>query len=411
MDRTTFRIAFAALAVGFVVVLAGCMDASLSQGGNAPATISIQDAPSAVPEVGISITGGGVNIAETVGPGTDALVFELPVGRQHEVSIDTTNFIGRRSFTLPAGGAQIDVQMLEKLFIPDSQNFRVVKVDDMSGAGWTTSQIMIDTVNDVAVGPDGYIYFAGNFTQFESFGVFSFANVDDLEFVHQPVDDFGVQGIAIDHEDGLLYYAGNNDGPFLRVVTLQGEAVADLTGLIADFLDVWGLAVDGNGNAYVSGLIYDFDLGDNDPYPAVMKIDPNSSSSIGRPVRLGVSDWNNNFRIDVVYNDATGRIYATNPDGAPGEKIVAIDTNGAVVDSFGSFPADPEAPEKGEFYAPRRFVAVNRSKLYVLDDGDNASLSSDNRVVSFGPNLDGSQWETYGSYGSGQDRFEFYVQY
>lgn len=394
---------FTAAIMAFALAMAGCMDASLAQSGNAPASISIQDAPSAIPDVGISITGGGVNISETVGPGTDALVFELPVGREHEVTIDTTNFIGRRSFVLPPGGAQVDVQMLEKLFIPDQGGSRIARIDDIGGGNWGTSGFY--TPYDLELGPDGRIYVANQSGDFDD--VLAFDTIDDPSPAVIDANSFGVQAVGIDHSSGLVYYGGSNDGPYLlrRRIADPTSVDLDLTTLIFSlfsFSGVWGIAVDDNGNVYASGL-------DNgDPAPIVVKIDPTAGTVLWT-TNLPSSgfDVNAASQTDVVHTG--GRIYAANPSGTNGSMIVELDSGtGAVIDSFGSYPSDPLNPGKGEFGGPRRFVAVGNRRLTVIDDdGMGGDFRVEDRLVSF-ENVDGDGWQTYGTTGSDAGTFFFY---
>jgi len=382
------------------------MDASLSQSGNAPASISIQDAPDAIPEVGVSITGGGANISETVGPGTDALVFELSVGREHEVTIDTTNFIGRKSFVLPPGGAQVDVQMLEKLFVPDPQNSRLVQIDDMTGANWQTNTSQ--SFFDAAVGPDGRIYAVAQGADFQ---VIALADISDTSAAEGWDGTFDIaQAVAADRDNGYLYIGGGNSlDPFggLARIDLSDDSVEDLSEAVSDYsfdAKVWGVAVGPTGDVYASGTI-----GSDAPKPIVRRVNPETLDVLWS-VNLDIATGSSDRHVDVAYN-AVG-LFVTNPQGGPGSKIFRLDPqDGSILDSFGSDPVDENSPKRGEFYGPRRFVAVNRGKLYVLDDGNDGSLSIDNRIVSFGRDLDGTQWETYGSDGTGEDEFNFYLQY
>ncbi|NBF40339.1 MAG: hypothetical protein GVY14_07975 [Spirochaetes bacterium] len=130
MSRNRLRTVLGILAAASTVALAGCMDASLSQSGTAPASISIQDAPSAIEAFDIEIS-GGADAARTVTGDTEALIFELAVGEEHTIDVDSSNFLGTKSFTVPRGGLQLSVPVQEKIFVPDTQNDRLVMIDDM----------------------------------------------------------------------------------------------------------------------------------------------------------------------------------------------------------------------------------------------------------------------------------------
>ena len=93
MRKTIFKTGAVATAVtAFVFATVGCIDASLSQSGNAPASISIQDAPSTLGDIDLTISGPGMSdINETIGRDTDAVVIEVPVGPDRE--FDATGFL------------------------------------------------------------------------------------------------------------------------------------------------------------------------------------------------------------------------------------------------------------------------------------------------------------------------------
>jgi DNA-binding beta-propeller fold protein YncE len=401
MNNSTFRIATIAFVVGLLVSLFGCMDASLSQSGNAPASISIQDAPDAIPEVGVSITGGGANISETVGPGTDALVFELSVGNEHEVTIDATNYIGRKSFVLPPGGAQVDVQMLEKLFVPEQRTGRLVRLDTIRTPNWQE----IDTDNlspsnrpyDAEIGPDGRIY---TVTTGDGDQILAYESIEDLT-PDAVGTAFGGYAIGIDHNAEVMYSGGDGgDGPFLQRSNLDGTVVEDLSDLITSIFQssVWGISVDDAGAIYVSGL----DQGDPEA-PAVAKIGSNRSEVVWVTSLEAASEFDT-FQTDVVA--IAGSIYVANPRGVDGQKIVKLDpASGNVLDSFGSFPAQPDNPKTGELFGPRRFVAVNNRRLTVIDEYAETGTNID-RLVQFG--LDGSGWSSFGTTGTAEGEFQFF---
>ncbi len=404
MNSFTVRPAYTALSIATILVLGGCMDASLSQSGNAPASISIQDAPGAIPEVGISITGGGVNIAETVGPGTDALVFELAVGREHQVTIDTTNFIGQRSFVLPPGGAQIDVHMLEKLFVPDLETGRVVQIDDMRGDGWLTETGLVQPY-DVEVGPDGRLYVINNDSAFGNtvliFGDLSELSTGDLI----PGDESTFyRALASDADRSIIYYTAHDgtDTPFLlESRNLNGDLSGTYSDLVSDFDSVWGLAVGENGDVYVSGTRVVVET----LRPAVRRFSPDSTFvPVDRIIGPDVPS-SSEPEIDVLFKN--GKLYVTNPSGAQSNKIVQLDaTTLEPVGSFGSFPVDPSNPQPGELYGPRRFVATGNTLITVIDE---SSSSLHDRLVQFAPNR--SNWRTYGTSGTGEGEFQFFVAF
>ena len=239
----------------------------------------------------LTITGDDVDISETVGPGADALVFKLPVGQEHEVTIDTTNFIGRPSFVLPPGGAQIDVQILEKLFVPDQQSNvaspRLVRVNDMSGDGWLTNDTQFVGLNPIeaTVGPDGRIYVLDeggdyNIVVLDQLDTTTVAGQKDAGITWTPA------GIAIDRNNNYLYVVGTDSDflPALFRFVLTESTCTDLFSLVSDLVvdfgfiaeaDLWGVAADDSGNVYVSG---DYPTDFEGSAPFVRKIDPGSGT-------------------------------------------------------------------------------------------------------------------------------------
>ncbi|MFP4705522.1 MAG: TolB family protein, partial [Spirochaetaceae bacterium] len=110
MDKHTFRVTGAALiAAGLAVLLAGCMEASLSQTGEGEgaATISIQDAPG-VDEITLTVSGPGMDtIEETFDRDTDAIVLEIPTGEDRVFEIAAGPYSARVVRDVTAGGVEV----------------------------------------------------------------------------------------------------------------------------------------------------------------------------------------------------------------------------------------------------------------------------------------------------------------
>jgi hypothetical protein len=228
----------------------------------------------------------------------------------------------------------------------------------------------------------------------------------------------GVQAIAVDQANSLVYFGGGGEVPFLQEVGLSGGTAGTVG---ADFLSssyssdgIWGIAVDESGYIYVSGVGSDQQFnGPFDGTPTVAKIDPDNPAAAMWEVVL--SDFSTredgSGQADVIYQN--GKLFVTNPSGTDGYKIVELDPDdGTIIDHFGSYPDDPGTPTSGEFYGPRRFVAIVPDRIHVVDEGDIAGNSTDNRLVLFDEDLDpAGTWETYGTEGSGTDEFDFFSQY
>jgi hypothetical protein len=279
----------------------------------------------------------------------------------------------------------------------------------MSGANWqvNTSQRFFDA----EIGPDGRIYAVAQSADFQ---VIALSSIADTSVAEGWDGTFDIpQAVAVDRERGYLYIGGGNtSAPFggLARVNLENDAVTDLSSAVQDFSfdsKVWGLTVGPTGDVYASGTI-----GSDSPIPIVRRVDAQSGSVVWS-VNLEIGTPPSDRHVDVVFNPAG--LFVTNPQGQAGEKILQLDpNNGSVLNSFGSYPQDENAPRPGELYAPRRFIAPSRGKLYVIDDaGDSSNQANlvDNRIVSFDATLTGSGWETYGSEGTGEGEFNFYLDY
>jgi len=91
---------------------------------------------------------------------TEALVFELAVGEDHTINVDSSNFLGSKDFNIPRGGPHLSVPVREKIVIPDADNGRIVMIDDMAGTDWSETSVSAN-YRDVEVGSDGRDYVAG----------------------------------------------------------------------------------------------------------------------------------------------------------------------------------------------------------------------------------------------------------
>ncbi len=95
-------------------------------------------------------------------------------------------------------------------------------------------------------------------------------------------------------------------------------------------------------------------------------------------------------------------LYVANPDGNDGFMIVQYDTNLQFVRGYGD-PAATENTSRGMFYGPRNFVAILSNDITIVDE----NLGNLDKLISMN-DMNGSLWQTYGSYGSGEGFFHFY---
>jgi hypothetical protein len=290
----------------------------------------------------------------------------------------------------------IDLELSEtKIIVPDTLNDRIVQIDDMQGNDW----VELDSTNFGLTGTEfnpydidfdslGRIYIAIDYTSGPST-----PQVLRLDDFNDSTSDIiikgmskGVVSLAIDRENDLVYYStdfgsgnnihrsdydGNNNGVF-----------------VSGSYGFYGLAVDESGEVYA--------VDDESDYVFLNKYDTNGNLVDGA---VEYSYLNN--PLDVIVRDP----YLYLIDNF---KILKLDPSDLSKDpslQFGK-PDDgipPEDPE--EFYGPRQFMAVNKFKFTIIDE----DFSLKDRLVSFDADPLGNNWETYGSTGSGQDQFSFYM--
>lgn len=96
--------------MSLVALLSGCMDASLSETGEAPTGITVQSVPDHVDEVSIAVSGPGMDTVErTVGEG--ALVLEMPVGEELVFEAVAGAYYARTVRDVPRQGGHITLRL------------------------------------------------------------------------------------------------------------------------------------------------------------------------------------------------------------------------------------------------------------------------------------------------------------
>jgi hypothetical protein len=158
-------------------------------------------------------------------------------------------------------------------------------------------------------------------------------------------------------------------------------------------LDIRGIAVDENG------LVYFTDWGTERVY----KFDPEGSG----PTRI-LADHSTHIAefeppFDVVVK--SGSVYVSCPNAQyMRSEIKQFDTNLDYIKSLGT-PDDFSLPvEPGEFFGPKRFVAILSQGFYVIDE-DNAN----DRLAAF-DDMSATNWLIYGTNGSGTGQFKFFEE-
>jgi hypothetical protein len=319
------------------------------------------------------------------------------------------SFRGTATVDLAAGvTVNLSIPMIvgeTKIVIPDYRNSRIVQIDDMSGAGWTPligsqmsgwSDIEFRPY-DIDFDARGRIFIANN-KGGSGMGANCVIRIDNISGVNaisfsEPEYDYGIVALAIDRKNNYVYYAVDNIGTGSYLLYRSDLDGLGQTGMsTSGITDISGMDIDANGIIYIAG-----DSGTVSYVPTVFRYDPvaqNVTASYG-PGFL-VTDW------DVLVKSSN--IYVSNLNSANDKRIILLNQNMEFVDSFGNAVAVPASPVKDEFYGPKRFVAILNKKIYVTDEEEFSSYA---RIVSF-DDINGTNWTTYGSYGSGADQFLLY---
>jgi len=211
-------------------------------------------------------------------------------------------------------------------------------------------------------------------------------DINDTEY--DEIVSTGVVALAVDRVNNLVYYT---DGSQLSRCDYDGLNKKTYTDY---FNNIRGMAVDDQGMVYIVSS----PEGD-----AIEKYDPSAEGAYVDSRYSGLSwPW------DVVVKPP--HLYVTNTDNY---EILQLDMNDLSKDPIVKYGKqdDSEPPDQGEFYGPRRFVGILNKKLTVTDED---GFWNQDRLVSFDDTLDGSGWETYGTYGTGTDgpgHFSFFNLY
>ncbi len=141
--RMVNRLETLILIAATVVVLSGCMDASLVDNESAPASIAVQGMPEHLEEVSIAVSGSGMNTAEaTLAEG--ATVLEMPVGEELVFEATAGAYYGRTKQVVPPGGLQLSLRLENLIHNGDAEQGPVPASFDAADrerpAGWTDEE-------------------------------------------------------------------------------------------------------------------------------------------------------------------------------------------------------------------------------------------------------------------------------
>jgi hypothetical protein len=119
---------------------------------------------------------------------------------------------------------------------------------------------------------------------------------------------------------------------------------------------------------------------------------------------LGEHSANLNNPWDVLFKSPY--VYVANENGASNYKIIRLNKDLTSPVGYGQDAGDTGTPDTtpGQFYGPRRFVAILNRKITIIDDHNNQNLD---KLVSM-DDITGAGWGTLPASGDGQSLFSFY---
>ena len=407
------------LIITILIIVSGCFFGTTVENTVTPTirTIGLPDA-SAVGSVTLKVTGPDMDPIEVnystlpsviniaIPEGNDR-TFELSVGLTPAFIAASpgiaTSYKGTGTADINTDSAVVTLNMgvaSTKLVIPDAYNNRIVQIDDMSGAGWSIAKWSdlgfsnnYDFIPyDVDMDQYGNIYIANNV--WGTGGIYkinsiAFNTILPLEpsYYYDSDGYADVTAVSIDQRNNRVYGI-TPAGSEVRYWSYDGLPI-DGEPFVSPSETITGLAIDNDGNVYISGYFYA-----GDDYLWLGKY----SSSGGSALATYSGTLGGETARDLTISN--GELFVTKSGG--GTKIDKFDLELNFLDSYGT---SGSVGTEGQFVGPYNFVAVMNKKLTIVD-----SAMTSAQLVSF-DDISGTNWATFGSFdnsGGGTNVFKFF---
>ncbi len=380
--------------VAVSVVLLSCSNQFSSEPG-VPVTITPTLNGKALPEgidsIELNVTGPGMEqIEESIEFGENSVTIEVPSGEEREFNIDITTamvtFSGSAVEDLTAGEDEeitIPLDLSEiKMLIPDAMNNRIVKIDDMNGAGWLDTDLGYTVFEpwDIDFDSQGRAYFTiiidGAFIV-SRIGFYS----DSPQGIFSAIGDPNYSAISVDRNNDIMYftYTLAAGGTHLFKSNLDGTNEIELTGDIGveGIESIKGLEVLDNGKLLIA---------------SDSRIDLYDPSGSGQIIDTDNGSYGNNVPFDFIYKN--GYAYLSCESSA---EIIRFDMSTATPFSN---PVDPVI-YSANLNMPKRFIRTLSDQIIFIDDGAEKLISIDD--------IYGTGREDYGEPGPGVGQFMFFL--
>ena len=384
-------------------------------------------APSNITSYKLVITADDMQtITEQYSANTKRIEINIPSGKQRRFTLTASiNPSDVRAVLAYSGSTTVDLKNGEiknitltmvtsetKILIPDSKRVKVVQIDDMKGTNWTElvlsnlqSGIISFTYNpyDISLDAQGRIYIANNSASTSDAGIFRIDSIKggaSAQIIIAGTKTTGIQWISIDMKNAILYFATSS---ILYSAGLDGSNMKTLATMPST---IYGICVDEEGMVYV---VYTNGGGTS----IVRKYDP---SNFLTPLKtFDTYSYFGSITSAYIPKDVvvkSGKVYIAIAGNILADfGIVQLDSNLQYVDRYGTGTSTIPDTAAGHFYGPSHFVATLNRKLYLIDDGGAGGGFSQqaDKLVSM-DDIDGTNWETYGSFsfGAGEGYFSFY---